>query len=77
MASFRDHVASKHEDRDKGFESEYQVWNHQIHRHNSRSVLARHYSMLLKFACIVRFEVSTLTTYVFIVSSFSRLALTL
>ena len=25
LTSFRDHVASKHEDRDKGFESEYQV----------------------------------------------------
>ena len=28
MTSFRDHVATKHEDRDKGFESEYQVWNY-------------------------------------------------
>ena len=25
QTSFRDHVAGKHEDRDKGFESEYQV----------------------------------------------------
>ena len=25
LASFRDHVASRHEDRDKGFETEYQV----------------------------------------------------
>ena len=25
LASFRDHVAMRHEDRDKGFETEYQV----------------------------------------------------
>ena len=25
LSSFRDHVASMHEDRDKGFETEYQV----------------------------------------------------
>ena len=29
QASFRDHVAEKHEDRDKGFEAEYQVWKYQ------------------------------------------------
>ena len=29
LTSFRDHVAGKHEDRDKGFESEYQVWKYQ------------------------------------------------
>lgn len=27
LESFRDHVSSKHDERDKGFETEYQVMN--------------------------------------------------